>query len=76
MTEKIHLYYDEEGDYFELHLGEYTESYFEEDEEGILRCVDEKTGRVTGVAILGFKEKMKESNELDIDLLLKKKTTE
>ena len=28
MKGKLNLYYDEEGDFLELHIGEYTEGYF------------------------------------------------
>ncbi len=63
---KIH--YDTEGDYLEIHVGEYTQGYFEDAGEGIFKRIDEKTGKVTGVGILSFKKRMGKINDIEVDL--------
>jgi hypothetical protein len=70
MKSKLQIYYDEEGDFLELHMKEYTHGYFKNLGKGIFERVDEKTGKITGVAILGFKKRTKDLKEVKIDLPL------
>ncbi len=42
MKGNLHLYYDEEGDFLELQVGEPREGYFEEIEKGIFERKDKK----------------------------------
>ncbi len=70
MKGKLSVYYDEEGDFLELHVGKYTKGYFRDIGDGIAECVDEQTGKVTGIAILGFKERTQGQKELQVSLPL------
>ncbi len=71
MKEKLHIYYDEEGDFLELNIGEYTEGYFKDIGEGVSERVDEATGKITGIAILGFKKRTVGLKEVQVSLPLK-----
>ena len=62
------IYYDEEGDYLELNIGEFTEGFFKDIGEGIAERIDEKTGKVTGIAILGFKKRTEQGRDFKINL--------
>ncbi len=66
----MHIYYDEESDFLEIQLGDYTEGYFRDIEESIAERIDEKTGKVTGVAIMSFRKRTKNCKELAIPLSL------
>ena len=57
MSNELNLYYDEEGDFLELHSGDYTDGYFKNVGEGIFERIDKKTDRVIGIAIHGFKKR-------------------
>ncbi len=66
MKKEIDVYYDEEGDYLEIHIGEYTEDYGEEREDFIFECIDEKTKEVVGIGIFEFKQRVKD-NEVKLE---------
>ncbi len=68
MKGKMQLYYDEEGDFLEINIGEFSEGYFQDIGEGMAERIDEKTGKVTGIAILSFKKRTQELKDLKIDL--------
>ncbi len=53
----MHVYYDEEGDFLELQVGEPRKGYFEELEEGIFQRRDSQTDEIIGVAIFGVKKR-------------------
>jgi len=59
MKGQMQVYYDEEGDFLEIHIGKFTRGYFKDVGEGIAERIDEKTGQVTGIAILGFLKRAK-----------------
>ncbi len=67
----MQIYYDAEGDFLEINIGKYTRGYFKDIGEGVAERIDEKTGKITGVAILGFKKKTKQTHDMKIDLPLK-----
>mgnify|MGYP001590593456 CR=1 FL=1 len=71
MEGNMNIYYDEEGDFLEINIGEYTEGYFRDIGEGISERIDEKTGKVTGIAILDFKKRTENPKELKISLPIK-----
>lgn len=71
MKENLYVYYDEEGDFLEINMGEYTEGYFRDIGKGISERIDEKTGKVTGIAILGFKKRTEGLKEIKVPLPLK-----
>jgi len=68
MKGKLHLYYDEEGDFLELHAGKFTEGYFKNLGNGIFERIDRKTNEVTGIGIMGFKERTKGPKAEEISL--------
>jgi len=62
MKEKTQLYYDKEGDFLEINFGNLTSGHFEDLGNGIFKRIDEKTNRVTGIAVASF---MKRAAKLD-----------
>ncbi len=68
MKGQMQVYYDEEGDFLEINIGEFTEGFFKDIGEGIAERIDEKTGNVTGIAILSFKKRSGQGKDFKIDL--------
>jgi len=75
MKGKLCIYYDEEGDFLEITLGNYSEGYFENLGDGIFKRIDKKAGNITGIAIAGFKKRTKKLEELEISLPIKMEIT-
>ena len=71
MKKNLYIYYDKEGDFLELHMGKYTSGYFKDIGEGVAERIDEKTRKVTGIAILGFKKRTAGLKEVQIPLPIK-----
>ena len=71
MKDQLYIYYDEEGDFLEINLGEYAEGYFKNLGKGIFERIDKKTGKVTGITIHSFKQKTKDLKDLKIELPFK-----
>ena len=71
MSNELNLYYDEEGDFLELNVGDYTEGYFKNLGEGIFERVDKKTNKVTGIAIHGFKKRTQGLKDIKLTLPIK-----
>ena len=71
MKGNLNIYYDEEGDYLEFHVGEFTQGYFKDIGGGISERIDELTGKVTGIAILDFKKRTENLKDLKISLPVK-----
>lgn len=71
MKGNMNIYYDEEGDFLEINIGEYTEGFFRDIGDGISERIDEKTGKITGIAILDFKKRTENLKELKISLPVK-----
>ena len=71
MKGNLQVYYDEEGDFLELQVGEPREGYFEEVQNGIFERKDKKTKEVIGVAIFNVKKRTLK----DIDLPIKVELT-
>ena len=57
MKNKTRLYYDEEGDFLEIFVGEPTECYAEEIEPGVFLRIDKKTGEAKSIGILDFRKR-------------------
>ena len=68
MKGNMHIWYDPEGDFLEIQVGERTEGYFKDVGEGIAERIDEKTGKITGIAILSFKKRAQEQKDVRITL--------
>ncbi len=71
MKGQMQLYFDEEGDFLEINISEYAEGFFRDVGEGISERIDEKSGKVTGVAILGFKKRTQQMKDMKINLPVK-----
>ena len=59
MKKEIRIYYDDEGDYFEIFFGKATKGFYRDIGKDIFERIDEKTGKTTGFSILGFKKRTK-----------------
>ena len=71
MSNELNIYYDEEGDFLELNIGEYKEGYFNNLGDGIFERIDKKTKKVTGVAIHGFRKRTRGLRDVKISLPFK-----
>lgn len=67
MKGDLHIYYDEEGDFLELQVGEPRAGYLEELEDGIFERRDRLTNEVIGIAVFSVKKR----NLQDIALPIK-----
>ena len=67
MKNKTRLYYDEEGDFLEISVGEPTECSAEEIEPGVFLRIDKKTGEAKSIGILDFKERSR-SKDIEFNL--------
>jgi len=57
MKNKTRLYYDEEGDFLEISIGEPTECYAEEIKPGVFVRIDKKTGKAKSLGVLDFRKR-------------------
>lgn len=71
MKGNMNIYYDEEADFLEINLGKYTRGYFRDIGEGLSERVDEKTGKVTGIAIMSFRKRTQNLKDLKLSLPIK-----
>ena len=67
MRNRTRFYYDEEGDFLEIFVGETTECYAQEIDKGVFLRIDKKTGEAKSIGILDFR---KRSNSKDIEFNL------
>ena len=68
MKGRLNLYDDEEGDFLELHIGDYIDDYFRNLGNCIFEIIDKKTNKVTGIAIMGFKKRTEGLKDVSIPL--------
>lgn len=68
MTGKLNLYYDEEGDFLELNMGDHSEGYYKNSGDGVFERIDKKTKKITGIAIMGFRKRMQTQKDIKISL--------
>ena len=57
MNNKTRLYYDEEGDFLEISIGEPVECYAEEIEPGVFVRASKISGEVKSISILDFRKR-------------------
>ena len=67
----MRIYYDEEGDYLEIFIGNSGPNYGEDISPGITIFKDEETEEVIGVGILNFREKAKNLKDIELNLPFK-----
>ena len=66
--ENMKLYYDDEGDFLEITMGDISNCYFDNMGNGIFQIVDKSTKEVMGVAIFSFKARTKGLDEVKLSL--------
>jgi len=72
MEEKLNIWFDKEGDYLEITLGEPRKGYFKPiGNEDVWERIDEETGKVIGFALLNFTKMFDKPHEKQIKLPLK-----
>ena len=71
MEGKMNIYYDEEGDFLEITMGDISNCYFENVGKGFFKVVDKKTSDVRGIAIFSFKSRTKSLEEIKFSLPFK-----
>ena len=68
MKNKLHIYYDQEGDFLELRIGKPTVSVYNNIGNDLFQRIDEKTGKVKGFAIFNFKKRTEKLKNIDVTL--------
>jgi len=71
MSNELNLYYDEQGDFLELNVGNYTEGYFKNLGNGIFERIDKATNKITGIAIHGFRKRTRGLKDVKLSLPIK-----
>ena len=66
LNSTINYDYDIDEDILYLSVGEPRPSITEENEEGILIRKDIKTGKITGVTILDYKDRIKNKEKINV----------
>ena len=64
--ENMSIYYDNEGDYLEITLGDISNCYFNNIGNGIFQIVDKSTKEVKGISIHTFKARTKNLDEVKL----------
>ena len=68
MTNKIHIYYDTEGDYLEIRFGKPTESYYDKIGEDTFVRIDEDTKETRGYAIFNVQKGTSSLKTIDVEI--------
>lgn len=71
MKGKLNIYYDEEGDFLELHVDKITEGSFKNLGNGVFERINKQTGEVTGIAVMGFKKRTESLKDVEVSLPVK-----
>ena len=71
MSNELNLYYDEEGDFLELNIGDYAEGHFKNLGDGIFERIYKKTNIVSGFAIQSFKKRTQGLKDVKVMLPIK-----
>jgi len=71
MKDKMNIYYDDEGDFLEIQIGELTPSYYEEISDGVFERIDEKTRKVKGFAVFSFRKRLAGKKNINVRLPVK-----
>ena len=71
MKGNLRLYYDEEGDFLEIGIDKPSNGYFRDLGDEVFERVDEKTGKVKGIAIFNFKKRTEKLKEVELSLPFK-----
>lgn len=68
MKNKLHIYYDQEGDFLELRIGKPTPSVYNGIGNDIFQRIDEKTGEIKGFAVFNFKKRTDKLKEIEVPM--------
>ena len=68
MKGPMKVYYDEEGDFLEISVGNPTKCYASEVKPGVFLRIDEKSEEVKSVGILSFKKRSKDLQDIKLDI--------
>ena len=71
MKKHTRIYYDEEGDYFTIFVGEPRPNYGEDIASGVTVFKDEETDEIIGLGILNFRKKTRNLKEIELKLPFK-----
>lgn len=71
MKGNMRIYYDDEGDYLEIFIGEPRPNYGEDIASGVTIFKDEETDEVTGIGIINFRKKTKSLKDIELNLPFK-----
>ena len=75
MKSQMNLYYDEEGDFLEISMGDISNCFFNNSGNGIFEITDKTTNKIMGVAIFNFKKRTQTLEALKLSLPLKLEIT-
>ena len=67
----MRVHYDEEGDFLEISIGKPVKCYAEELQPGIFVRKSEENDEVKSIGILGFKQKGKDIQDIEVMLPVK-----
>ncbi|MAG20155.1 DUF2283 domain-containing protein [archaeon] len=68
MKEKLHVYYDKEGDVLEIRMGKPTIASFKDLGNDVFERIDEKSGEIKGFAIFNFNKRSEKLKSIDVSL--------
>ncbi|MDO8467821.1 MAG: hypothetical protein Q7S56_02655 [Nanoarchaeota archaeon] len=71
MEGEMKIYYDEEGDYLEIFVGDSRPSYGEDINDDVTLFKDQETDEVIGMGILNFRERAKSLKDIELKLPFK-----
>lgn len=68
MKGAMRIYYDEEGDYLTIFIGDSKPNYGEDMSDGVTIFKNQETDEVIGIGILNFKNKTKALKDIRLNL--------
>lgn len=66
MKGKMHIHYDKESDFLEIRIGKPVKGYFNDLGNDVFERVEEKTGKVIGIAIFNFKKRTNRLKDIEV----------
>ncbi len=71
MKSPMHVYYDKEGDFLEIGMGNPKKGRFKNLGKGVFERVDEENGKILGIAIMGFNKRTENLKPIEVSLPFK-----
>ncbi|MBI3623423.1 DUF2283 domain-containing protein [Candidatus Pacearchaeota archaeon] len=68
MKGQMNIYYDQEGDYLTIFIGDSKPNYGEDIDDDITIFKDNNTNEIVGIGILNFKERTKSLESIELKL--------